>query len=403
LPAEEEGRIAENDFYRVEVDENGRVLSLVDKELGRELSGDGPWHLNQFLYEEVTSTGGRADLLSENYPPFDFAPNRAKLSLSSPEGARICVTRDRLGVSLISVTSMPHFPSIVQEIRLDNGYKRVDFTTRFVKEEVEGTEAVYIAFPFAIRPDAVRCDISGGVFTPGREQIPGTSTDWYNLQHGVQLIADGLALTWLCGEGPLVEFGEMKTGKTPSPPILDNGLLFSYALNNHWFTNFFARQGGEFTFHYRLLSARATDVEELERAGRNMLTPFTVVRIGAQSARDPGVVGVTREQQKPLRPESRSGTENVASFGEVLEGSAALEALKPARDGDGFILRLYEIGGQESHVRLRLSWPTGVRATLCDLLERPQEDLPMEGNELRVLLKPFGTATLRLRPVAASD
>src|SRR5581483_2014374 len=147
------------------------------------------------------------------------------------------------------------FPSIVQEVRLDDGFKRVDFTTRLVKEEVAETEALYVAFPLALHPEAVRADVSGGMFEPGREQIPGSATDWYNLQHGVQLADDGIAVTWLCAEAPLVEFGEMKTGKTPSPPVLDNGLLFSYALNNHWFTNFFARQAGELTLRYRLLTA----------------------------------------------------------------------------------------------------------------------------------------------------
>jgi alpha-mannosidase len=131
-----------------------------------------------------------------------------------------------------------------------------------------------------------------------------------------------------------------------------------------------------------------------------LLTPFTAVRIGAQSARDPGVVGVTREQQQPLRPQQpHSNAEGVASFAEILDGSAALDALKPARDGDGFILRLHEIGGRESWVRLRLNWPVAARVTLCDILERPQEDHPMDGSELSVLLKPFGTATLRLRAV----
>ena len=43
---------------------------------------------------------------------------------------------------------------------------------RGVKEELDATEALYIAFPFALQPEQVQCDISGGVFTPGSEQIP---------------------------------------------------------------------------------------------------------------------------------------------------------------------------------------------------------------------------------------
>ncbi len=384
-----ESTMAENRFYRVEVDADGRVRSLVDKELDRELAGPGPWHLNQLIYEEVNSAGGRADLV-QNELPYAFLPNRATVELTSPREARTYRIDDPFGTSLFSVTSMPHFPSIVQEVQLDHSQKRIDFSTRFVKEEVEQVEAVYVAFPLAIEPHTVRCDTSGGVFTPGRDQIPGSVTDWYNVQHGVQLLSDDLALTWLCGEAPVVEFGEMKTGKTPSPLRLENGVLFSYALNNHWFTNFFARQGGEFTLRYRLLSARESMPEDLERAGRELLTPLAGALIGLPSTRGPGV---------EIRRAPGIPGQNTASFAEIVAGSASLDALTPARDGDGFILRLHEIGGREGPVRLRLSWPAPIAVSLCDLDERPYQELSIEQGEWRIPLKPFGTGTLRVRPM----
>lgn len=387
-PQPETGRVIENEFYRVEVDDAGRVLHLVDKELNRDLAGDGPWHLNQLIYEQVVSPGGRADLLIERFPPFEFAPERAQVEWRSPERARVHVTRDPLGVSLMSETSMQHFPRITQGIRLENGSRHVDFVTRFVKEEVEATEAVHIAFPLAVTPDTVRCDISGGAFEPGKEQIPGTATDWYNLRHGVLLQGDGIALTWLCGEAPLVEFGEMKTGKTPSPPVLDNGLLFSYALNNHWFTNFFARQSGDFTFHYRLLSSRNGDLADMARAGRELLTPLAVLPVEEGSARGPGVILMERGQDS---------AGNTASFLEVVDGTGEPDAVCPARDRDGWIVRVYETGGRDGTSRLRLRWPSPVRVTRCDILERPQEDLQVENGEVEVALRPYGTATLRLR------
>jgi alpha-mannosidase len=387
-----EGRTIENAYYRVEMDESGAVRSLVDKELGRELVGAGSWGMNQLIYETITSAGGRADTLAPSYPPFDFMPGRAETALTTPTEASIEVRRDRFGVSLVSTSSMPRFPTIVQEVRLTDGHKQVDFITRFIKDEVDATEAAYLAFPFAIQPETVRCDISGGAFTPGNEQITGTATDWYNLQHGVQLCTGDLALTWLCAEAPLVEFGEMKTGKTPSPPILDNGLLFSYVLNNHWMTNFFARQAGEVTARYRLLSEAVSTVGRLGRAGRELLTPLVAVRLGARSARDPG-----------LEIAPGSAPADVGSFAEVIEGEAALDAVKQAHDGDGWIIRLHEVGGNAGTVRLRLRWPVAVLAEPCDLIERSLADatpIALEGEAvLTATLTPFGTASWRLRPL----
>jgi hypothetical protein len=227
------------------------------------------------------------------------------------------------------------------------------------------------------------------VFTPGSEQIPGSATDWYNTQHGVQLSGDGVTVTWLCGEAPLVEFGEMKTGKTPSPVQLDSGTLFSYALNNHWFTNFFARQAGEITLRYRLLSAPEAGPEELGRAGREFLIPLAPVGVAAPSARD---AGVETAAATPRQGSAAMG------FAEIVEGQAALDAVKVARDGDGWIVRLHEIAGRAGSARLRLRWPTAVRVSVCDILERTQAEHrgPATEQEISVNLQPFGTATLRL-------
>jgi alpha-mannosidase len=395
VPPREEtaGRMVENAFYRAEMDETGAVISLVDKELGRELCAKTPYRMNQLVYETVTSPGGRADALAPHYPPFDFMPRRAGVSLSTPTEAQILVRRDPFGVSLVSTASMAPFRSIVQEVRLSNAHKRVDFSTRLIKYEVDGTEAAYIAFPFALKPARVQCDISGGVFTPGAEQIRGTATDWYDLQHGVQLADDDLTLTWLCAEAPLVEFGEMKTGKTPSAPILDNGLLFSYVLNNHWFTNFFARQSGEIVARFRLLSERSSSATTLGRAGRELLTPLLPVRLGARSARGPGL-----ETVAGIAP-AATGT-----FARVLEGDAALDAVKQAREGRGWIIRLHETAGRRSTVRLWLCWPVPVLAVPCDLLERPlpgAATIDVEGEHVFVVdLPPSGTASWRLQPLS---
>jgi hypothetical protein len=385
-------RAIENDFYRVEMDENGAVVSLIDKDLARELVRPGPWRLNQLVYETITSPGGRADVLAPKYPPFDFMPGRAEVSLASPAAATIRVRRDRFGISLISTACMEHFSSVEQEVRLPHDRKQVDFATRAVKEAVDSTEAAYVAFPFALTPDHVRCDIPGGSFTPGSEQIRGTATDWYNIWHGVQLADDEIALTWLCGEAPLVEFGEMKTGKTPSQPITENGLLFSYVLNNHWMTNFFARQSGEIVARFRLFSDRKASPAALGQKGRELLEPLVVARLGARSARDAG-----------LEIAASSLGAGEGSFAELLEGTAALDAVKAACDGDGWIVRLHETGGNRGVARFRLRWPLRAQATPCNLIERPLPGVPSislagEGI-LEATLAPFGTASWRVCPV----
>ena len=49
---------------------------------------------------------------------------------------------------------------------------------------------------------------------------------------------------------------------------------------------------------------------------------------------------------------------------------------------------------------MRVSWPQPVRVFRCDIMERPQEEITaiVTEGEVRVALKPCGTATPRLRP-----
>jgi len=55
---------------------------------------------------------------------------------------------------------------------------------------------------------------------------------------------------------------------------LSNGLVMSWALNNYWFTNFPARQGGRVTYRYSLtVQEGAFDPERAARFGAAVRHP----------------------------------------------------------------------------------------------------------------------------------
>jgi alpha-mannosidase len=71
-------------------------------------------------------------------------------------------------------------------------------------------------------------------------------------------------------------------------------------------------------------------------------------------------------------------------------------AVKRADDGSGdLVLRGYEAYGWSRRVRLRVALPFA-GASRTDLLERPRHDLPVEGDEVLLSLRPFELVTLRL-------
>ena len=51
---------------------------------------------------------------------------------------------------------------------------------------------------------------------------------------------------------PLVQVNGINTGKWQESLPAHNGLVMSWVMNNYWFTNFPAAQGGRFAWRYRL-------------------------------------------------------------------------------------------------------------------------------------------------------
>jgi alpha-mannosidase len=81
---------------------------------------------------------------------------------------------------------------------------------------------------------------------------------------------------------------------------------------------------------------------------------------------------------------------------EVDRPGVSIEALKPADDGDGVILRLCEVHGRRRPARIRLNLPLRpVERT--DLLERPAGPVDTDGGAALVSLRPFELVTLRFR------
>lgn len=80
----------------------------------------------------------------------------------------------------------------------------------------------------------------------------------------------------------------------------------------------------------------------------------------------------------------------------TMDGAAVVvEALKPAEDGRGFILRVYEPHGGRGEVTARLALPVK-RVMACNLVEEDGDTIPMSGNTFRFALTPFQIRAFRL-------
>ena len=103
-----------------------------------------------------------------------------------------------------------------------------------------------------------------------------------------------------------------------------------------------------------------------------------------------------------LPPRSRPGSRAVPPppLVRVAGDAVVVEAVKLADDRSGdVVVRLYESRGGRATARLGTGFPLA-GAAVCDLLERPLEELAVEPEgELPLTLRPFQILTLRLTPV----
>lgn len=83
------------------------------------------------------------------------------------------------------------------------------------------------------------------------------------------------------------------------------------------------------------------------------------------------------------------------AFVQADSGNVIVEVVKPADDGNGMIVRLYELFNRDCVTRLKLAAP--VRAAFrCDMLEQDQEELSADGDTVALHMKPYEIQTIRI-------
>ena len=368
-------RAIENRFYRVTVDpKTGGISSLFDKDLGRELvDRTCPWPLNTYIYEQPE--GGRKAV--------DDMTKRAVFHRSSAETSKVETGESGPVASSLVIKSAPKMCSALeQRVVLYDDIKRIDLVNILNKRETFDPEAVYFAFPFSVGPGAsapgVRFEIAGADMAPGTEQLPGTTLDWQAAQHWVEFSGKEARVVWSPVEAPLVQFGDINTGKWQTKFVPANAWVFSYAMNNYWMTNFKASQEGLVEFRYSLTSAPpagggpASDRVASTRFGWEVHTPLVAAWLPA------GNKGSVKSPQE--------------SFLSVDRPNVIIQALWLDADGTP-VARLREIAGEPAEGRLSSGLFLGITTRLMGGHES------VEAGSIPFRLKPFEMQTIRLAKV----
>ncbi|MFC6878603.1 MULTISPECIES: glycoside hydrolase family 38 C-terminal domain-containing protein [Actinomadura] len=369
----------ENEFYRVAFDvEEGHLASVFDKAAGRELvNPDAVAGFGQYVYDRY-ATAPHHNHLSGHVLVHDttLLGDRAIGTHATvtrrertPAGERLVVELRGKGVDWLRVT-----------LDLYAGVPRLDIRYQLGKQPTATKEAVFFAFPFAVQGPPAAWELTGGVGGTHVPSVPGSAEHMRPIRHWVAFEEPGLTVAWATLEAPLVQFGSIHMPYAPFPPTLDveDGTVYSWALNNIWDTNFPSQQSGETTFRYALSSAAA---EQGHRLGASTAAGLT----------DPFVAALATG----TAPAAASG-----AFLEVDDPDVQVTSVGRSRhDPADLVVRLQSLAASPVDAGLRVPGMTAAAASAG--LERDARDLPVEDGATTVRLPARGVAAVTIKRVAA--
>jgi alpha-mannosidase len=335
--------VLENELLRVEFDNKGQIMSIFDKQIGRELAA-GP--CNSFrMYKDVPTAWDAWDIDSM-YP---MTP------VELPERAAFEVVAEGPLVAALRIRRKLNESSVVQEVSLRRGSRCVEFRTTV--DWQESHKLLKVAFPVEIhanegiheiqfghirRPnhksrqfDADRFEVSNHKWTAIAEENRGFAV-LNDCKYGVNVDGNSINLTLL------------KSALAPDM-LADKGLQ-------------------EFTYAFCIWDGSLGESDVVQEA-YELNCPVTTL---------PGDAG---EQ----------------SLFSVDQPNVVIETVKPAEDGSGdVVIRLYEAKRMATRCVLTTSLPVR-SAALTNMLEEEEGRLRLAGGDIALEFRPFEVKTVRLK------
>lgn len=231
-----------------------------------------------------------------------------------------------------------------------------------------------MAFPFAPANGTIHYEAQGGIVQPGRDQLAGSSSDWQTIQNFLAVRAAEAQILWSSDQVPLVQLGGLNLGKWQPVTHVAKPHVYSWVMNNYWFTNFRATQEGEFKWTYYLTSTADGSDVEATRFGWGSRVPL-VARV--------------------LPPGAETGAAAVRSALQLGAPNLLLVSARPSRDARGVVLHLRELAGQQTPLDLTSTALAGDRGSVRTINALEQ---PLGSSEQAAVIGPHAVKFLLVSP-----
>ena len=280
----------DNDWYSITLDKRkGVIKQIYDKELRKTLIDESSkYNLGEFILEKL---GGREQLQSQMLPNgsrFGHLTDYSRKPLDSVWLSEIKEGSiwDTFQFKGKTETAYEADDAYTFEVRIYKTTKRIDLAYALKKKPIVNPESFYIAFPFELNNGKIHLEVAGGIMQAGVDQIPGSANDWNSVQNFANIKNDNEQIVLVSHEAPIMQFGNINTGRFEYKAVPDDTHIYSWPMNNYWTTNFNADQRGMYTWTYNLTSmANSNNVEATKFSWGNRI-PF-LARVIPKGKKDP--------------------------------------------------------------------------------------------------------------------
>ncbi|MEO6847577.1 MAG: hypothetical protein ABI254_09965, partial [Chthoniobacterales bacterium] len=169
-------------------------------------------------------------------------------------------------------------PEILSSITLLDGRKQIDIRNEVQKTATLRKEGIYFSFPFALQQPQMKYQGATAWVNPETDMLPGANQQWFTTQGGVYGKGTGNSVAWTSVDAPLISLEDINRGLWPEAIHIETGTLFSYIMNNYWYTDTPAQQGGQFVFRYALTSGADTSPAQAAILTAEQRAPLTSIR-----------------------------------------------------------------------------------------------------------------------------
>ena len=350
--------VFENDFYRAEIDERGRILSLADRSSGYEYVKEP---LNDWkLYRDV----------NVDYDAWELGRMYEQAAEALEGICTIQAESEPDGGLIVTVERKERYFTARQRIILGVRSPRIDFETEI--DWRERHRILKVDFPTTVYTKEVLEEIQFGYIKRPTHKSRRYEQDLYETcHHKYAVLTDGengFAVLNDCKYGLSAEDSRLSLTLLRAPVIPD----MTADMGVHRFTYSVLPFSGPF-------------------AGSRVTEEAYECNVDVTASKNPGTVCGGRGRFAP------DAAERAVSFFTLEGGHAVLETCKPAFDREnGVVLRLYESKGCAGMTTLTLLTQNIKRAYACNMLEETEEELEIRDNRLRLNFRAFEIKTILL-------